>query len=218
MLKTFIRFEETNYCEDQACSDSTVCFSGDPVEDYALILKPADEIKFIIDKSQAGFYAAEHLLLNIADECGNIIEVAGTIEESEDQYFCTFTVPELTGQHTLTIERNVLVYLSSFTPETNPGDCDAEITISINNPPTSLFEYSVDGINYQESTTFTGLCQEPLTIYVREQGDTCDSGITNIDISPVVCGDYEGATLQDVIDDGIYLGQVLGCTLDDFIL
>lgn len=220
MLKTFIRFTEVDYCdtENQTCTDTEVCFSSDPVYDNLLILKPDDEIKFIIDKSQALDFAAQHLVLNIADECGNIIETTGTIEESELQYFCTFTVPVSTGSYTLVVSQNVQVFLSEFTPESSEGACDAEITVDIENPPALLFEYSIDGVNYQSSPTFAGVCQENLTIYVREQGYTCDSGITNINISQIECGDYEGAALQDVIDDGIYLGQVLNCTLDDFII
>jgi hypothetical protein len=34
---------------------------------------------------------------------------------------------------------------------------------------------------------------------------------------PIDCGDYAGSTLQDTIDANIKLGQVLGCTLNDFL-
>lgn len=36
-------------------------------------------------------------------------------------------------------------------------------------------------------------------------------------VPPIECGIYEGAILQDVIDDNIYLSQVLDCTLNDFL-
>lgn len=36
-------------------------------------------------------------------------------------------------------------------------------------------------------------------------------------LPPLECGAYAGAILQDVIDDSIYLSQVLECTLDDFL-
>lgn len=35
--------------------------------------------------------------------------------------------------------------------------------------------------------------------------------------TPIECGDYAESSLQDVIDDGIILGQVLNCTLNDFL-
>lgn len=50
--------------------------------------------------------------------------------------------------------------------------------------------------------------------------EACDYQFVIYDDSilpPLTCGGYSGAILQDVIDDGIVLSQVLDCQLSDFL-
>jgi hypothetical protein len=214
MLRTFIRFSTGSLCNDPECVESS-CFNLAPEYETALPAIYQDEIKFIVDKSDANFWDAQHLKVAIADECGNYIQDAGTIEQGGGQYFVTVTVPDLTGPHRIIIYNSVQVNLISITPESSPGACDAIVTFEIPEAPTENFEYSLDGTTFQSSSTFTGVCQELLTVYVRIVGETCTCGEVNIDISPLDCTDYSGWTLQQFQDAGIKLFQLYDCTLDD---
>lgn len=218
MLRTFIRFEEVSYCGERECPEDTTCFNSYPNYESSLPAMEGDVIKFIVDKSEANFWDSQHLKIGIADECGTFIEDVGTIVQGGSQYFITATVPALLGPHRFVIYESLNIELLSIIPETSPGACDATVTFEIPNAPAQSFEWSLDGVTYQDSSTFTGVCEELLTVYVRIEGETCTSGEVDIDLSPVVCGDYEGFTLQQVIDSGVYLAQVLDCTLDDFII
>ena len=217
MLNTFLRFESANFCTEQTCVEESTCFNSDPEYTTVLPAIQGDEIKFIVAKSDVTFYAAEHLEICIADECGNVIEASGTIEEGDTQLFVTALVPGdlANGLYTFVFRRNLQIDLISITPETSPGACDAIVTYEIPSAPAQVFEWSLDGITYQSSSTFTGVCQEPITVYVRVVGDTCDSGEVDFDLTPLDCSLYQGWTLQQFQDAGIRLFQMYDCLLSD---
>lgn len=50
-----------------------------------------------------------------------------------------------------------------------------------------------------------------------EFSDGCYEFTIYVEYTPVDCGQYAGCTLQDLIDNGVRLGDVLQCTLNDFL-
>lgn len=213
MLRTFIRFSEVEDCQNPCVEDST-CFNSSPNYESTLPAIAGDVFKFIVNKSDANFWDAQHIGIGIAQDCGPFIQNVGTVEQSETQYFITATIPVLQGPHRFVIYNALNITLFSFTPETSLDACDAIATFEIPNSPGESFEWSIDGINYQESSTFTGLCMEPIIVYVRIVGDACTSGEKEFDLSFSDC-QYSGFTVADMAD--IYLFQVSNCTFNDFV-
>lgn len=171
-------------------------------------------IKFIVDKSQANFWDSQHLKIGIADECGTFIEDVGTIAQGGSQYFVTATVPALLGPHRFVIYEDLYIIVLSFTNETTPGACDAIITFEIPSAPAESFEWSSDGENWQESSTFTDLCLVETTFYVRVAGETCTSGELTLDLTPGDCI-YDEPYLADLADDDLYTAY--NCYLNDVL-
>jgi gliding motility-associated-like protein len=65
-------------------------------------------------------------------------------------------------------------------------------TILITAPTGTNLQYSIDGINYQSSTTFSGLNPGTYNIVARYAGFTCISGVKSLTVNPVnlsLCGD-----------------------------
>src|SRR5690606_34151415 len=59
-------------------------------------------------------------------------------------------------------------------------------TITVTSPTGAGYEYSIDGINYQSSTTFTGLVPNTYTVTVRNSSDvTCVTSGTSVTIDSV---------------------------------
>lgn len=93
------------------------------------------------------------------------------------------------------------------------GDCDGSITVSASGG-TGPYTYSIEGTIFQGSGTFTGLCEG--NYYAIAKDTNGNEGSILITISQNVdCSLYEGVTIQDLIDEGITLGQLYNCTLDN---
>lgn len=213
MLRTFIRFEQTNYCGDRECPDDSVCFNSSPQYESVLPAIEGDVIKFIVDKSEADFWDSQHMKIGIADECGIFIQEVGTVEQGGSQYFISATVPDLIGPHRVVLYNSLNIQLLAITPETSPGACDAIVTFEIPTAPAEDFEWSLDGLTYQESSTFTGVCQEEITVYVRVVGEDCTVGEVDFDLTLGDC-DYSGFTWADMAN--YYYFQIGQCTFNDF--
>jgi hypothetical protein len=100
---------------------------------------------------------------------------------------------------------------ATITNETIDGECDGEISI-VASGGVAPYSYSIDGGVFGALTTFENLCSGIHIITVKDSEG--NEGSKAIDVfENVVCGDYEGATIQDLIDNGITLGQLYNCTL-----
>jgi hypothetical protein len=219
MLNTFIKFNQVGYCEAQECEVVTPCLSSDEYIESFLPAKPSDVIKVIVNKSDASSYGAEHLAIYLADDCGTVldIELEYTIEESTTQYFISVTIPvDLKGIYRIAIVRNLQISISSYTPESTEGACDGIITFEILNAPAQVFEWSIDGVNYQESSTFTDVCLDQIiTAYVRVQEDECNSGEAQFDFTTIDCELLNDLYLFDLID--VELSKLRDCYLNDWL-
>jgi len=95
--------------------------------------------------------------------------------------------------------------------ESAEDECDGEVTVT-GSGGSAPYAYTMDGINY--GTTFTGLCAGDYVVYIYDNLGHIGSVEFTI-YTNVACGDYEGFTLQQMIDSEITLGQLYNCTLDD---
>lgn len=214
MLRTFIRFGQVNYCGDRECPVDETCFNSSPEYESSLPAIEGDSIKFIADKSEFDFWDAQHMKIGISDECGVFIQECGVVEQGGSQYFITATVPVLTGAHRFVLYNSLNIQLLSIFR--NDVGCGGVVTFEIPTAPAEIFEWSADGENWQESSTFTELCLEGvITIYVRIQGEECTVGEVGFDFDPINCLDYKGWTLQQFQDAGIRLFQMYDCLLED---
>ncbi len=221
MLKTFIRFSPVDYCLETN-EECVVIPETEHCEDYFDSVIPAkaeDVISFILDKAEYNLFINAIHLRAALTSCGIVTELEiGEFSESTSQYFITCTLPTGTvnGSYEITIYKNYQMEITAFTPETSDGACDATFTVEIISQPAIDFEFSIDGITWNDTGVFAGLCMQPYTIYTREVGDTdCISGTLLFDASPLVCSDYKGFTLQEFIDSGIWMTQLAECTIDD---
>lgn len=218
MLNTFIKFNHVGYCEPQECETEVRCLSSDEYIESLLPAKPSDTIKVIVNKSDAEFYRSQHLKVVLTDECGTVnedIELEYQIEESTNQYFISVSIPNLKGVYRIALQRDINIEISSYTPESSEGACDGIVTFEVPNPPAQQLEWSTDNITFQSSSTFTGVCAELVTVYVRVVGDECNSGEAEFNLEPVDCSFYKGWTLQQFKDAGVRLFQLYNCTLND---
>jgi hypothetical protein len=99
--------------------------------------------------------------------------------------------------------------------ESAVDECDGEATITASGG-TAPYTYSLDGITYQASNVFVGLCDGDYVVTIKDSLDHLGTVDFTI-FENVVCGDYDGFTLQQMIDSGITLGQLYNCTLNDLI-
>ena len=100
---------------------------------------------------------------------------------------------------------------------TNPGDCGAtDGTISIDASGANTYEYSIDGINFQASNTFTGLGAGTYFATVRINDGTCPvtseainlttngGAITGIfPVNPTSCNMSNGSILIEATGDNV---------------
>lgn len=94
--------------------------------------------------------------------------------------------------------------------------CQGVILITASNGKIP-YQYSIDnGITFQTSNVFTGLCQGEYFIVVKDKNKNRGRSIAQL-FDQLPCGTYHDTTLQDIIDDNIVLANVLDCTLNDFI-
>lgn len=101
----------------------------------------------------------------------------------------------------------------AITNESAAEECDGEIEVS-GSGGTGPYTYSIEGGVFGALTTFSNLCAGTYVITVKDSlGNEGSASVTVF--TNVTCGDYEGATIQDLIDSGITLGQLYNCTLGD---
>lgn len=211
-------------CGPDRTGQNPVCDRFDieePIDYYSLPVVNGDVIRWVMDKSEVDYDgdSISNLRIGITQDGVLIQEDVGTIIEYEDQLFCTATIPCLKDcEYEFVVYRiDVIDYIGVvITPPTLPELCDGQIqaVVTLGSPP---YEYSLDGINWQSSDTFTNLCAENYTVYARDQD--CSLGTKPAFLDTVDCGMFKGYTLQQVIDLGITLGQLIsaGCTLCDFV-
>lgn len=105
------------------------------------------------------------------------------------------------------------VSIVDITNESSEGECDGSIEVSATGG-TGPYTYSIDGGSFGGSAIFTGLC--PGTYIITAKDSEGNEGSVTVELfTNVTCGDYSGATIQDLIDAGITLGELYNCTLDD---
>lgn len=106
-----------------------------------------------------------------------------------------------------------IVVAVTITNESAPDACDGEVVASASGG-TGPYTYSIDGITYGASTTFSGLCSGNYTIYVKDANG--DEGFADVAIAEnIICGDYAGSETDDLL--GLTTNQLLNCFTDDFI-
>jgi hypothetical protein len=213
MLRTFFVFKEAG-CDPIDCTSESCSF---PRYESALPAIQNDVVKFILSKNEYNFWAAKHLEVVLVDLCGeNEQELVHTISETVDQYFITATIPNIVGAYRFAIKANIKISVVSFTNETSPGACDAILTVEIQDAPAEVFEFSVDGINWAISSTFTDLCvTEDILVQARIQGDTCPVGQLIVGFSVGDCSSVNEPYLYDFKDEYLYVWK--NCELNDFI-
>lgn len=107
------------------------------------------------------------------------------------------------------------------TDETCDGDNDGTITITASCNTCASIEYSIDGVNFQASNTFTGLAPNTYTIVVQDSGDPNCFAETNATIGagdgtpPVFDQDPLPANLSIECSDPIPAAATLTAT--DFV-
>ena len=65
----------------------------------------------------------------------------------------------------------VLSQIATITSITTEDWTDIENVIIVNTTGNGIYQYSIDGINYQDSNTFTGLLSGFYTVYVRDKNE-----------------------------------------------
>ena len=92
-------------------------------------------------------------------------------------------------------------------------NCDGSVVVSASGG-TGPYEFSINGGTFQVSGTFTGLCPGNYYVTVKDADDNEGALFFQI-FENVDCSLYAGATIQDLIDNNITLGQLYNCTLGD---
>ncbi len=119
----------------------------------------------------------------------------------------------------------------SFTPPVPEAEIQAyncissSATINVTSPiaiGTFAYEYSIDNVNWQTSTTFTGVPDGPVTVYVRYQSIPACTSTNTITVVPAcisisgnVFYDVNGLTDNSVNGPGTNVGGVIYATLFD---
>jgi len=107
----------------------------------------------------------------------------------------------------------MIISITSFDNESGMGAEDGTVTFGVSGG-TGPYTWSIDGINYQASSTFTGLAGGVYTVTAIDSNGLISTDsytvYTNVD-----CSDYEGSTIDDLIASGVLLIELYNCTLDD---
>jgi hypothetical protein len=106
-----------------------------------------------------------------------------------------------------------IVVTAITTNESQELECDGTIEITATGG-TAPYTYSINGGAFTGDNTSGGECQGDYIITVKDSLGNEGSLVVTI-FTNIICEDYQGATIQDLIDDGIILGQLYNCTLDD---
>lgn len=110
-----------------------------------------------------------------------------------------------------TVVDGLLLSISSFTNPSDDETCDGEVELSASGG-TGPFTYSIDGINYQPSTTFTALCYgQEYTFWVKDS-----KGVTkSIVFQFQDCSQFANSEAFDIKD--IYAFEISNCEAFDFV-
>jgi len=96
-----------------------------------------------------------------------------------------------------TVTLNPAVAITATVSGSNPSTCgvnNGTITVSDASGGTAPYQYSIDGVNYQTSSTFTGLAGNSYTVYVRDvnncvatytQAITAPNGISTVTVNTI---------------------------------
>ncbi len=211
-------------CNRNYSQDNPICdrFETNMQEDYySLPVKNNDSIKWIMDLVEVDYDNddVENLRIGITKDGVIVSEDIGTISLFGTQLFCEAIVPCLLDcEYEFVIYRiDIIDYIGLvITPPTSPTACDGAIraVVTLGTPP---YEYSLDGENWQSSDTFINLCAFNYTVYARDSD--CSQGQKTAYLQVIDCGIFQGYTLQQIIDIGVTIGQLVdsGCTLCDFV-
>ena len=96
--------------------------------------------------------------------------------EVRDSNQCLFTISNIQ----ITQPNILLLNIDSISNVLCNGDCNGLIEVSANQG-TPGYEYSIDGISYQNSGLFTNLCAGTYTLYVRDAQGCVTSRVITLD-------------------------------------
>jgi hypothetical protein len=100
--------------------------------------------------------------------------------------------------------------IDSYTPPTGEFATDGEVVL-LAAGGTGPYTYSIDGVAYQASATFTGLSFGiEYTFYVKDANNVIDT----LEFRFIECGDFANSFLFDISDIKLY--EISGCYLADF--
>jgi hypothetical protein len=183
------------------------------VDSLSLTLQGASEITITLPENVGTISNIKQARVEstwVNDGCAANVQITFKLEESIIKKTCHDN-DELTQVEVLEPDDPNIV-LVSITNESGENQNDGSFTVSVTNYLEP--EFSLDGETWQTSGTFTGLGAGTYTVHVRvESGKIGTIDVTiyeNID-----CSEYQGATIQDLIDNGILWGQLYNCTLGD---
>jgi hypothetical protein len=100
-----------------------------------------------------------------------------------------------------------------ITNESAEGECDGEFVITVTGG-TGPYEYSIDGITFQPSDTFSGLCAGCYTIVVRDADGNLGFLAACVDTN-VDCSIYNSPDLFDLANTD--LSKLINCELNDLL-
>lgn len=231
----FLRWLPVMYCIRDQTEPLSICSELYPIDNplcdrwnteettdyYPLPVIHNDLIAWVMEADEVLYNGEqlEDLRIGISKDGVLIQGDLGTITQFGTQLFCEATLPCVTDcEYEFVIYRiDVIDYIGVIvTPPSTVGACDGSVqaVVQLGTPP---YEYSLDGITWQLSDTFTGLCAQDYILYARDQD--CSQGLKGVFLKTIDCSLFHGKTLQQVVDTGITLGQVIssGCILCDFL-
>lgn len=109
----------------------------------------------------------------------------------------------------------MIISITSFNNETSIGAEDADVTFAVSGG-VAPFLWSIDGINFQSSSTFTGLTAGTYTVTVKDV-NLLISTETYVVYTDADCSFYQGFTIDQFAADGVLLIELYNCTVNDLI-
>src|SRR5690606_37015475 len=211
----------------------------DTSTEFQLPIKSGDVIKFIVDKDTVTYRgdAVNEIKIGLA-RCGLLVaENIGTIVDGDTQLYCTATIPanitvrDLTTASEITVLANGVnsIELSGdYTSLLIPGE-EVRFETNLKN----VFAI-IDVVTYVSGTgkTTVTFTESPFNSLETGQNQTMQYGYYKQTIpindceyqlmfyseaNSFDCSQFNNSTLQSVIDSGVTLGDVLECTLNDFL-
>ena len=90
------------------------------------------------------------------------------------------------------------------------GNCDGVIEATASEGSGTGYEYSIDGGAFSGTNTFTDLCPGAYLIKVKDSLGN-QMAVYGYVYSDIDCSQFEGSTLQDLIDSENLFGNTLNC-------